>query len=79
MDDEDDDEEYNILENEGGDKHNDSKSNSRRPKKEEKVPFNALVSTRRLYLGLFNSISLNNVFNSNTKWELISEKGHLCI
>lgn len=53
MDDDDEDYEYNILDNEGGSGHNrdyannDSKQNMKKVKKEEKGPFNALVSNIR--------------------------------
>ncbi len=51
MDDEDEDDEYNVLENEGGgDRHNEHKQNSKRLRKEDKMPFNALVSTKQIIL-----------------------------
>ena len=50
MDDDDEDDEYNVLENEGGDRHNDHKQNSKRLRKEDKMPFNALVSTNRFFV-----------------------------
>ncbi len=51
MDDEDEDDEYNVLENEGGgDRNNEHKQNSKRLRKEDKMPFNALVSTKQIIL-----------------------------
>ena len=51
MDDDDEDDEYNVLENEGGgDRQNDHKQNSKRLRKEDKMPFNALVSTNRFFV-----------------------------